>query len=132
MSEQIRLDVPATLQSLSTVRRVLGGLGARLGYSLDDLDDLFLATDELLRRAFSQEGQDRVHLEALVGDDGLELTLGTFASESLRDEVSTKIEACDSVDLCRLLNRTMNEVRVEDVADGTFEVVLVRRRSITG
>ena len=37
MAEKIDLEVPATLNALSTVRMVLGGLGARLDFSLDDL-----------------------------------------------------------------------------------------------
>ncbi len=128
MAENIRLDVPATPDFLSTIRRVLGGLGARLGYSLDDLDDLYLATDQLLQEAFRSDEQDRVRLEALVVEDGVELTMGPFTSPSLRAHVSMKVEACDSVDLCRLLNRTMDEVRVNDGHGEAFEVVLVRRR----
>ena len=40
MPERIDLEVPATLNALSTVRLVLGGLGARLDFSLDDLEDI--------------------------------------------------------------------------------------------
>jgi len=62
MAERISLEVPATLSALSTVRMVLGGLGARLDFSLDDLDDLFLATDGLLQAALEAEELDAVML----------------------------------------------------------------------
>jgi hypothetical protein len=126
MADKIRLEVPAALSSLSTVRRVLGGLGARLGCSLDDLDDLYLATDEVLRRAISIGDQESVRVEAQLVDGGLELAIGSFTCAALRAEVSAKVEACDKVDLCRLLNRTMDDVSVRDGGD-TFDVVLLRR-----
>ncbi len=127
MAERIRLDVAATPGAFSTVRRVLGGLGARLGYSLDDLDDLYLGTEELVRSALRREPLERICLEALVGADHLELTLGPFTSSLLRADVAADVAACDAIDLCRLLGRTMDEVRLIDDPSGAFAVVLVRR-----
>ena len=126
MADKIRLEVPAALGSLSTVRRVLGGLGARLGCSLDDLDDLYLATDEVLRRAITAESLESIYVEAHVSDGGLELAMGSFSCADLRAEVSAKVEACDKVDLCRLLSRTVDDVSVRDGDDG-FDIVLLRR-----
>lgn len=55
MAETISLEVPPTLSALSTVRMVVGGLGARLDFSLEDLDDLYLALDRLLEAALDAE-----------------------------------------------------------------------------
>ena len=126
MTERINLEVPAALSALSAVRRVLGGLGARLGYSLDDIEDLYLGTEELLRAALSYESLECFRLEMLVAADHLQLTIGTFSSERLLAEVAAEVQACDSIDLCRLLHRTMDEVRVVDPGDA-FSVVLLRR-----
>lgn len=127
MAERIHLDVPATPSSLSTVRRVLGGLGARLGYSLDDLDDLYLGTEELVRSALRCERLERIRLEARVASDHLELTVGPFTSPVLRAQVVAEVAACDAIDLCRMLRRTMDAVSVSDGSSGAFTVVLVRR-----
>jgi hypothetical protein len=127
MGERIRLDVPATPGFFSTVRRVLGGLGARLGYSLDDLDDLYLGTEELVRSALRREPLERIHLEAVIGADHLEVTVGPFTSPELRADVASDVAACDGIDLCRMLRRTMDEVRVSDGPSGSFHVVLLRR-----
>ena len=68
MPERIDLEVPATLNALSTVRMVLGGLGARLDFSLDELEDIYLATDELLRTALAADAVDRLSVEVLLDE----------------------------------------------------------------
>lgn len=128
MTERISLEVPATLSALATVRRVLGGLGARLGYSLDDIEDLCLGTEELLRAALAHELPGCFQIEVLVAADHLRLTIGTFCSEGLRAEVAAKVQACDNIDLCTLLRRTMDEVGLAGTND-SFTVTLVRRHS---
>jgi len=125
-TERINLEVPATPSAFSVVRRVLGGLGSRLGYSLDDLEDLYLATDGLLCAAIGHEPLERVGIAMVVADDDLHLTFGTFTSPGLRAEVAAQVQACDGIDLCRLLHRTMDEVLVTDAGDA-FDVILVRR-----
>lgn len=128
MPERISLDVSATPGSVSTIRRVLGGLALRLGYSLDDLEDLYLGTEEFLRRALDGHAPERLQLDMEVGQDQLELVLGRFTSVDLRAEVLAPVKAYDSFDLSHLLQRTMDEVGVIPHRDGSFHVVLVRRR----
>jgi hypothetical protein len=117
--------VPATLTALSTVRMVLGGLGARLDFSLDDLEDLYLATDELLRTALDADALDRLSVEVLLDDGVLRFTAGTFRSAKLRADVTTHAEDC--LDLCMLLRSTVDDVVLEDEHDA-YRVVLVKRR----
>ena len=124
-TERINLEVPATPSAFSVVRRVLGGRGSRLGYSLDDLEDLYLATDGLLGAAMGHESLERIGIAMVVADDDLRLTIGTFTSPDLRAEVAAQVQACDGIDLCRLLHRTMDEVLVADAGD-VFDVILVR------
>jgi hypothetical protein len=125
MAERIDLEVPATLTALSTVRMVLGGLGARLDFSLDDLEDLYLATDELLRTALDADALDRLSVEVLLDDGVLRFTAGTFRSAKLRADVTTHAEDC--LDLCMLLRSTVDDVVLEDEHDA-YRVVLVKRR----
>ncbi|MEI6451476.1 MAG: hypothetical protein WCP98_16240 [Actinomycetes bacterium] len=125
MAERIDLEMPATLNALSTVRMVLGGLGARLDFSLDDLDDLYLATDGLLRSALDADPLDRLSVEILIDNGVLRFAAGTFKSAKLRAEVTTYAEGC--LDLCMLLRRTVDDVLFED-ADGAYRIVLIKRR----
>ncbi len=125
MAERISLEIPATLDALSTLRMVMGGLGLRLEFSLDDLEDLYLATGELLRTALAADAPDRLSVDVEVEDGLLRFAAGTFRSTRLRSEITVHQEAC--LDLCQLLASTVDEVTLED-GDGSYRVVLVKRR----
>lgn len=126
MTERITLEVPASLSALPTVRLVLGGLGARLDLSLDDVDDLFLATDRLLEAALGAEDLTDFRLVCLVDESSLRITAGGFRSQRLRDQVADTPGGC--IDLCLLLRRLADEVVVEEDGDG-FRVVIVKHRT---
>lgn len=125
MAERIRLEVPATLNALSTVRMVLGGLGLRLDFSLDELEDIYLATGELLRTALSDDALERLTVEVELDDGALRFVAGAFRSARLRAEVMVHEETC--LDLCMLLRSTVDEVELEEHGDA-YRVVLVKRR----
>jgi hypothetical protein len=125
MAERITLEVPATLDALSTVRMVLGGLGAGLGYSLDDLEDLSLATDGLFHAALKTESCERFAVEVVIADGDLSVYSGEFHSADLRSQVENGDEGC--LDLCRLLRGTVDDVGCRDKDDGGYQVVLVKR-----
>ena len=120
MTERITLEVPASLSALPTVRLVLGGLGARLDLSLDDVDDLFLATDRLLEAALGAEDLTDFRLVCLVDESSLRITAGGFRSQRLRDQVAGTPGGC--IDLCLLLRRLADEVVVEE--GSTLEIIL--------
>jgi anti-sigma regulatory factor (Ser/Thr protein kinase) len=126
MTENISLEVPATLSALSTVRMVLGGLGARLDFSLEDLDDLFLATDRLLEAALDAEELDSLRVLAMVDGTTLRVTAGAFSSDELREQVAVTPGGC--IDLCTLLQRLVDDVVVQE-EDGCFTVLMVKHRS---
>ncbi len=126
MTERISLEVPAALSALATVRAVLGGLGARVDFSLDDLDDLFLATDRLLEAALETEDLGSLRVTVVVDGGTLRVAAGAFRSDALRDQVAVTPGGC--IDLCTLLRRLADDVVVEEV-DGCFNVVIVKRRS---
>ncbi len=125
MAERISLEMPATLNAISTLRMVMGGLGVRLDFSLDDLDDLYLATGELLRTALADDALDRLTVDVEVDEGALRFVAGAFRSTRLRSEVTMHEEAC--LDLCQLLASTVDEVTLEDTGDA-YRVVLVKRR----
>ena len=126
MTENISLEVPATLSALSTVRMVLGGLGARLDFSLEDLDDLFLAADRLLEAALDAEELDSLRVLVIVDGTTLRVTAGAFSSDELREQVAVTPGGC--IDLCTLLQRLVDDVVVQE-EDGHFTVLMVKHRS---
>lgn len=123
MAETISLEVPATLSALSTVRMVLGGLGARLDFSLEDLDDLFLATDRLLEAALGAEDLPSIRVLVAVDEGALRVSAGAFTSTALRDQVTVTPGGC--IDLCMLLHRLVDDVAVQQDGD-CFSVVITK------
>jgi anti-sigma regulatory factor (Ser/Thr protein kinase) len=128
MTDRINLEVPATPRALSTVRMVLGGLGARLDFSIDDLEDLYLATSELLIAAMHAENPERLNVQVELDGDGLRLSAGPFSSPDLRRSVENTSQTQECLDLCVLLRGTTDEVSI-DVQQAAYRVVFVKRRA---
>ena len=126
MAERISLEVPATLDALCIVRMVLGGLGARLDFSLEDLDDLLLATDRLFQAALEAEPLDRLTIAVTLEDPALRVAAGGFTSSGLRSQVGVTPGGC--IDLCTLLRSLLDEVTLEE-QDSSFTVVVLKRSS---
>src|SRR5690606_36471250 len=103
MAERITLEVPATLSALSTVRLVLGGLATRLDFPYEHLDDLSLATDNLLRAALDSEDLEDLRIAFHADGGTLRVACGLFRSASLRERVGVTPGNC--IDLCLVLRR---------------------------
>ena len=63
MSETIRVEVAADESAFTPVRLVLGGLGTRLEFSVEQLEDLYLAVEHLFRAALKVEDAARFGVE---------------------------------------------------------------------
>jgi hypothetical protein len=80
MSDEITLVVPAQEEFRHVAHLVLGGLGARLDLTYEDLDDLQTALDGLLG-CRDDDGDIRVTIE--VTDAALVSTVGPFSEGQL-------------------------------------------------
>ncbi len=132
MTERVNLEVPATGASLSPIRMVIGGVGARFDLSLDDLEDLYLAVEELLRVAGELAPAATYELSIEVAPDRLALTVGPFRSPELlaRLRVEPTTELC--LDLCQLLDGVLDSFAVrEHGADFTVEMIKRRQTEAT-
>ena len=70
--------------AMPVVRMALGGVAARVDLSLDEIDDLNVAVEQLLSAA-SDSGEDPRHeLSIEVVDDGVSVSAGPFRSSALR------------------------------------------------
>jgi len=125
VSETIRLDVAAALSAFTPVRMVLGGLSARLEFSVEEIDDLYLAAEQLFRAVVTAEGGGRVAVEMVVDGGRLRIVAGPFTSPVLRERVMPATPGAACLDLCRLLRTTCDDVTVDDL-DGSYRVVLVK------
>jgi hypothetical protein len=125
MSETIRLEVAAALSAFTPVRMVLGGLGARLEFSVEQLEDLYLATEHLFRAALDAEDLARFEVEMRVADGDLRFAAGPFTSPALREQVKPAAPDAACLDLCRLLHTTCDDVQVHE-REGAYHVILIK------
>lgn len=127
MNQTITLEVPATLSALTTVHMVLGGLGARLDFSLDDLDDLLLATDRLLQTALEVDDLERARVRAEIDGETLHVICGSFRSGELRERAT--VTPGGRIDLCLVLRRLVDDIALSSEDGGAFSIRLVKNRS---
>jgi hypothetical protein len=87
VADTIRLEVGASPSVLPIVRMIVGGVGARLEFSLDDLADINVAVEELLGAAQGFGEGPRWSLLMELADDRLTITAGPFRSAGLRRQI---------------------------------------------
>lgn len=127
MSEIIRVEVAAELSAFSPVRLVLGGLGTRLDFSVEQLEDMYLATEHLFRAVVRAEELPRFGVEMRLDGGALWFSAGPFTSRALRKEIEPATPDGACLDLCRLLRATCDDVQVRE-NDGSYQVILVKSR----
>lgn len=88
--DEVRLAVPAMPEFLRLVRVTAAGLGSRLGFNYDQVEDLRLAIDELCFGLTGANGRPgTVHVRFLVDDD----TLVVVAEGNFDDDRETPPES---------------------------------------
>lgn len=88
--ETVRITIPASPQYVQVVRLVAAGLAARLHFTIDEIEDLKIAVDELVTYLTGTRGRSgAIELSFRVGDDRLEISgVGRFPPE---EEVRTEL-----------------------------------------
>ena len=81
--DEVRLAVPATPEFLRLARVTASGIASRLGFTIDEVEDLRLAIDELCFVLIGSRGREgTVDLRYSVDADQLEVEgVGTFADD---------------------------------------------------
>jgi len=109
-ADEITLTLPRERPFFGVAHLVLGGLAARLDLSVDQLEDLQVALDELL----GQHETDReVTLTLRVSESAIEAIVGPF-DQTLT--TALQHEGADQVGLRRVLETVMDRVEVTERA----------------
>lgn len=79
--DTVSMKIPASPEYVRVVRLVVAGLAARLGFTVDDIDDLKIAVDELSAYLTGAQGRDgTLAITFAIHDDRIEITgAGNFA-----------------------------------------------------
>lgn len=111
MSDEITLTLPRDPGFQPVAHLVLGGLAARLGLTIENLEDLQLALESLLDRNGAPDGE--VTTLMTVRDDELQLRVGPLQADLL-DEIESEHEnGGDDIDLRCVLESAVDDVHVD-------------------
>lgn len=80
--DTISISIPASPAYVQVARLVASGLATRLGFTLDDIEDLKIAVDELCAYLTGTQGRDgTLHLRFTVTGDEIQISgRGEFAA----------------------------------------------------
>jgi hypothetical protein len=121
VTDEITLVVPAQEDFHRIALLVMGGLGARLDLTYEDLDDLQTALESLLG---CRDDTDDINVAIALVEGGVRTTIGPFRGAQL-DELERDSAA---LGLRRVLETVADEFEIER-RDGSEWVVLSKRTS---
>jgi serine/threonine-protein kinase RsbW len=121
-SDRISIRIPASPAYLQVVRLVAAGLASRLKFTLDEIEDLKIAVDELSAYFTGAQGRDGViQVDFVVSDDRIEIRgAGSFAPGQ---RVRT-----DLTEFSKKILETVTDEATLDQLDGTPTFVLTKSR----
>ena len=116
--DEITLTVPRDRQFYPVAHLVLGGLAVRLNLTLESLEDLQVAVDEVLDR---EDASGKITMRVRVTEGGLEAELGPFGGDGLRSDLER--QPGDELGLRRILDAVVDDVSVVSRDDGAWLVL---------
>jgi anti-sigma regulatory factor (Ser/Thr protein kinase) len=119
VTDEITLTVPAQEDFHHIAHLVVGGLGARLDLTYEDLDDVQTALDALLG---CREDDGEIEVVVAQVDGALRSTVGPFAEDDL-DELESE---SSELGLRRVLETVADTFEIER-RDGSAWVVLTKK-----
>ena len=120
--ETVCIRVPASPEYLHVVRLVAAGLAARIGFTLDDIEDLKIAVDELTAYLTGPQGRDgMLEIRFSVGESHVEIR--GFGHVDSPDAVRTRL-----TDMSRMILETVVDSAVLSHRDSVPCFSLVKRR----
>jgi serine/threonine-protein kinase RsbW len=111
--DNISIQIPASPEYLNVVRLIASGLASRLKFTIDDIEDLKIAVDELSAYLTGAQGRDgRLDIVFEVHDDRIEIKgSGTFSA-------GTKVRT-ELTDLSRMILGSVVDEAALELTDGT-------------
>jgi serine/threonine-protein kinase RsbW len=121
---EVRLEVPASPEFLRVARMMAAGVASRLGFTLEEVDDLRIAIDELCFCLVGRNGRPGIlALRYVMGPDGLVVEgAGHFVD---RDSEEPRLSPLS----VQILNAVTDECRVQAGTDGPTFRLFKRRQA---
>jgi len=121
---EVRLEIPASPEFLRVARMMAAGVASRLGFTLDEVDDLRIAIDELCFCLVGRTGRPgTVAIRYLMSADGLTVEgTGHFTDQASEEPRLSPLSV-------QILEAVTDECQVEGRPEGPSFRLLKRRRA---
>jgi hypothetical protein len=123
--ERIDLDTPLAGAFQPVVRLIIGGIGERMDFAFEEIDDLQLAVERLLAEA-GREGT--VHLSFEFGEGHIRTRVGPLRERAIAEALTDGDLPPGELTLKRILQTVVDSFGVEDVAGDEIVVRLEKLR----
>ena len=124
--EVVSIKIPASPEYLGVLRLVAAGLAARLRFTLEDIEDLKIAVDELSAYITGSQGRaGSVDVRFMIGDDRIEIR-GTAVLEA-----GHKVRT-DLTELSQMILETVADSASLEQLDGSPTFTLVKSKKASG
>lgn len=121
--DTVSLSIPASPAYLQVVRLIAAGLGTRIGFTIDDIEDLKIAVDELSAYLTGAQGREG-DLEILFDLDDDRLAISGIGHLKPGQKVRTEL-----TELSRMILQTVVDEAALDMRDGSPTFRLAKTRS---
>ena len=122
--DTVSLSIPASPAYLQVVRLIAAGLGTRVGFTIDEIEDLKIAVDELSAYLTGAQGRDGdLEITFAVGDSELSIS-GTG-----RFQPGQKVRT-DLTELSRMILGTVVDEASLDMQDGAPSFRLAKSKAV--
>ena len=121
--DTVAIKIPASPVYLQVIRLVASGLASRLKFTIDEIEDLKMAVDEMAAYFTGTNGRDgTLEVRFQIQQDCLEITgAGTFApGEKIRTDLT---------DFSRMILETVTDSASLEQRDGTPTFNLVKSKA---
>ena len=122
--ETVELRLPAGRDWGPVARMVLGGIGDRLEFGFDELDDLQLAVERLL---VETSARGSVTLSFELFEDHVRARVGPLAEDALTEALQGPEPPPGTIDIRRILATVVDSYGIESAEDAGLYVRLEKR-----
>ena len=124
--EIVSIKIPASPEYLGVLRLVAAGLAARLRFTLEDIEDLKIAVDELSAYMTGSQGREgTLDVRFVIGDDRIEIR-GTALLQA-----GHKVRT-DLTELSQMILETVADSASLEQLDGSPTFTLVKSKKASG
>lgn len=120
----VRMVVPATPSYLQVLRLVAAGLASRLAFTIDEIEDLKIAVDELSAYLTGSQGREG-SIEIAFGVDGSSITITGTGRFEPGHRVRTEL-----TDFSKMILETVVDSASLEQADGAPTFTLVKSKQL--